>query len=114
MSHTLMNLFAIWTIAAGTPMEINETLEAAGTPSSGFIVIDRMDETTMVVETQAGMLELPREVFPVEDIHEGMVIEWHVNDEEEAYRLQEAQARIDRMRNTLVVQRDKSLLIRHA
>ena len=107
MSHTLMNLFAIWTIAAGTPLATNETIENTGAPSSGYIVIDRMDETTMVVETQAGMLELPREVFPAEEMHEGMVMEWRVNDEEEAYRLQEAQARIDRMRNTVVVQREK-------
>ena len=107
MSHTLMNLFAVWMITAGTPADMDFANAYPQTETSGYIVIERMDETTVSIETDAGILELPREVFPLEDIHEGTVIEWRVNEEEEATRLAEAQARIDRMRNTVVVQRDK-------
>ena len=105
MSHVLIDLMAVWMFSAGTPAEMEYLPREEAVQTSGTIVIDRFDENTVSIETKSGMLDLPREVIPIDDLHEGMVIEWRVSEEEEALRREEAQARIERLRETVIVKK---------
>ena len=96
MSHAIVELMAVWVFSASTPMAVDDLWE--GTQTSGFIVIERLDETTVSIETREGIVDLPRGIFPETELHEGMVIEWRVNEAEEQQRLEDAQARIERLR----------------
>ena len=95
MSHAIVNLMAVWMISASVPTGVEDLW---GAQTSGFVVIERLDETTVSIETREGIVDLPRGIFPETALHEGMVIEWRVNEAEEQLRLEEAQARIDRLR----------------
>ena len=87
-----------------TPVVIEET----ATSARGYVVVESVEDEIVVIETDHGEVCVPRELFPELVIHEGMVLEWRVADEERYRRLEEAQERIHRMQSLNIPSSDAS------
>ena len=103
MSIWMNALSALFMVTSGTnpmadvpsPLVKPETHEPQ---STGYVVVESVDDEAVVIETSKGVITIPRSLMPNDGIYEGAILEWRVADDEASRRLAEAKLRIERMK----------------